>query len=97
VWVHYDATKIGRGELFECLDLRAILRSAALAPLIPGGATRRRFATRAGASRRLRDRARRVLRPSGLLRVHQDNVVDLDRAAVVGVGHPHLQLVAGRL
>jgi predicted nucleotidyltransferase len=34
VWVHYGSTKIGRGELFECLDLLALLRSAALGPLI---------------------------------------------------------------
>jgi predicted nucleotidyltransferase len=34
VWVHYGATKIGRGELFECLELLTLLRSAALGPLI---------------------------------------------------------------
>jgi len=32
--VHYGATKIGRGELFECLELLTLLRSAALGPLI---------------------------------------------------------------
>lgn len=34
VWVHYAATKLGRGELFECMDLISFLRSAALGPLI---------------------------------------------------------------
>lgn len=34
VWVHYAATKIARGELFECLDLLAMLRSAVLGPLL---------------------------------------------------------------
>lgn len=34
VWIHYGATKIGRGELFECLDLLAFLRGAVLGPLI---------------------------------------------------------------
>ncbi len=34
VWMHYGATKIGRGELFETLDLLAFLRSQALGPLI---------------------------------------------------------------
>jgi predicted nucleotidyltransferase len=34
VWVHYAATKIGRGELFECLDALALLRAAVLGPLL---------------------------------------------------------------
>jgi hypothetical protein len=34
VWLHYCATKIGRGEVFESLDSPAHLRSAALGPLI---------------------------------------------------------------
>jgi hypothetical protein len=34
VWVHYGATKIARGELFECLDLLAMMRSAVLGPLL---------------------------------------------------------------
>ncbi len=33
VWVHYAATKIGRGELFEALDLIAFLRIRVLGPL----------------------------------------------------------------
>lgn len=33
-WVHYLATKIGRGELLEAIDGLALLRSAALGPLI---------------------------------------------------------------
>lgn len=33
VWVHYAATKLGRGELFEVLDFLAFLRGAALGPL----------------------------------------------------------------
>jgi predicted nucleotidyltransferase len=33
VWVHYTATKIGRGELFEALHLLDYLRSTALGPL----------------------------------------------------------------
>ena len=32
-WVHYIATKIGRGEYFECLDSLSFLRSQVLAPL----------------------------------------------------------------
>jgi hypothetical protein len=34
VWIHYAAAKIGRGELFECLDLLAMLRSSVFGPLI---------------------------------------------------------------
>lgn len=34
VWVHYGATKIARGELFECLDLLAMLRGVVLGPLV---------------------------------------------------------------
>lgn len=33
VWVHYVATKIGRGELFEVLDALAFLRRQVLGPL----------------------------------------------------------------
>lgn len=33
VWVHYTATKIGRGELFEALHLLDYLRSVVLGPL----------------------------------------------------------------
>jgi nucleotidyltransferase-like protein len=33
VWVHYGAAKIGRGELFEALDMLGFLRSHALGPL----------------------------------------------------------------
>jgi Nucleotidyltransferase domain len=34
VWVHYGATKLGRGELFECLDMLAAVRAMVLGPLI---------------------------------------------------------------
>lgn len=34
VWVHYCAAKIGRGELFECLDGLAQLRRFVLGPLL---------------------------------------------------------------
>lgn len=34
VWVHYGATKLGRGELFECLDMLAALRRIVFGPLI---------------------------------------------------------------
>jgi hypothetical protein len=34
IWVHYGATKIGRGELFECLDMLTFLRKAVFGPLI---------------------------------------------------------------
>jgi predicted nucleotidyltransferase len=34
VWLHYAAAKLGRGELLECLDALALMRSAALGPLI---------------------------------------------------------------
>jgi hypothetical protein len=33
VWVHYGATKIARGELYEALDFLSFLRSTVLAPL----------------------------------------------------------------
>jgi hypothetical protein len=33
-WVHYGAAKIGRGELFEALDMLAFLRARVLGPLI---------------------------------------------------------------
>ncbi|WP_248548672.1 hypothetical protein [Paenibacillus odorifer] len=34
VWVHYGATKLGRGELFEFIDLLSYIRSAMLGSLI---------------------------------------------------------------
>ena len=34
VWVHYGAAKLGRGELFECLDMLAALRAIVFGPLI---------------------------------------------------------------
>jgi hypothetical protein len=37
VWIHYGATKIARGELFECLETLTLLRTAALGPLIAAG------------------------------------------------------------
>jgi len=33
VWVHYGATKLGRGELFELIDHLTYMRSSALGPL----------------------------------------------------------------
>lgn len=33
VWVHYGATKIGRGELFEAIDMLGFLRARVLGPL----------------------------------------------------------------
>lgn len=33
VWIHYAATKLGRGELFETLDFLSFLRAAVLGPL----------------------------------------------------------------
>ncbi|MCG8525788.1 MAG: nucleotidyltransferase domain-containing protein, partial [Opitutales bacterium] len=33
-WVHYGATKIGRGELFETLDFISFLRTTVIGPLI---------------------------------------------------------------
>jgi hypothetical protein len=34
VWIHYGATKVGRGELFEALDFLAFLRARVLGPLM---------------------------------------------------------------
>jgi len=34
IWIHYCATKIGRGELFEALDFLSFLRNAVLGPLL---------------------------------------------------------------
>jgi hypothetical protein len=34
VWIHYGATKLGRGELFECLDMLAAMRAIVFGPLI---------------------------------------------------------------
>ena len=33
VWIHYGASKLGRGELFEAIDLLSFLRGQVLAPL----------------------------------------------------------------
>lgn len=33
IWIHYMATKIGRGELFEAIDHLSFLRSTVLGPL----------------------------------------------------------------
>ena len=41
VWVHYAATKVGRGELFECLDMLAFVRATVLGPLIAQARGRR--------------------------------------------------------
>jgi hypothetical protein len=37
VWVHYGVAKVGRGELFECLDVLAALRAMVFGPLIAQG------------------------------------------------------------
>lgn len=34
VWIHYGATKLGRGELFECIDLITFLRASVLGPSV---------------------------------------------------------------
>lgn len=34
VWIHYGATKVGRGELFEAVDFLAFLRAQVLGPLM---------------------------------------------------------------
>lgn len=34
IWVHYGATKLGRGELFELIDLIGYIRATVLGPLI---------------------------------------------------------------
>lgn len=34
VWVHYCATKLGRGELFEVIDTLTFIRNAVLGPLV---------------------------------------------------------------
>ncbi|EJL29767.1 nucleotidyltransferase domain-containing protein [Brevibacillus sp. BC25] len=34
VWVHYCATKLGRGELFELIDTLTFMRNAVLGPLV---------------------------------------------------------------
>jgi hypothetical protein len=34
VWIHYAAAKVGRGELFECLDSLAAIRALVLGPLL---------------------------------------------------------------
>ena len=38
VWIHYTATKLGRGELFEVLDVCGHLRTDVLGPLLLAGA-----------------------------------------------------------
>jgi hypothetical protein len=37
VWIHYGGAKVGRGELFECLDVLAALRGMVFGPLIALG------------------------------------------------------------
>ncbi len=34
IWIHYSATKLGRGELFEAIDTLALIRQAILGPMI---------------------------------------------------------------
>lgn len=34
MWIHYGATKVGRGELFEAVDFLAFLRAQVLGPLM---------------------------------------------------------------
>jgi predicted nucleotidyltransferase len=34
IWLHYGATKLGRGEYFECLDMLSYLRSTVFGPLL---------------------------------------------------------------
>jgi hypothetical protein len=34
VWMHYGATKLGRGEWFECIDFLAFLRGTVFGPLL---------------------------------------------------------------
>ncbi|PYI51385.1 nucleotidyltransferase domain-containing protein [Paenibacillus flagellatus] len=34
IWIHYGATKLGRGELFEIIDLLTFMRSTVLGPLV---------------------------------------------------------------
>ena len=41
VWVHYGAAKLGRGELFECIDMFAALRAMVFGPLIAQARGRR--------------------------------------------------------
>src|SRR5262245_40515069 len=41
VWVHYGAAKLGRGELFECLDMLAAVRAMVFGPLIEQSRGRR--------------------------------------------------------
>ena len=58
VWIHYGAAKLGRGELFEALDMLAFLRAHVLGPLAleaagarPTGVRRLESADPAAASR----------------------------------------------
>jgi predicted nucleotidyltransferase len=46
VWVHYCAAKIGRGELFECIDGLAFIRGLALGPLLARRAGQRQQGVR---------------------------------------------------
>jgi len=46
VWAHYAATKIGRGELFEVLDMLAFLRARIFGPLLAERAGERQYAVR---------------------------------------------------
>ena len=41
VWVHYGAAKLGRGELFECIDMLAAVRAMVFGPLIAQSRGRR--------------------------------------------------------
>ena len=34
IWIHYGAAKLGRGELFECMNMLTYLRSAVFGPLL---------------------------------------------------------------
>ncbi len=34
VWIHYGAAKLGRGELFECIDFLAFLRNSVFGPML---------------------------------------------------------------
>jgi predicted nucleotidyltransferase len=45
VWVHYIASKIGRGELFDALDSIGYIRENVLGPMIQGGRGYRRGAS----------------------------------------------------
>ena len=73
IWIHYTATKIGRGELFEALDTLSYLRSQVLGPLalLASGA-------RPSGVRRLETQATNYLQDL------RRTVADYDRHACVG-------------